>query len=89
MNMNVKLVGIPEQIMAGAVKAGIAKTKTDAIMLGLLELDNRYKLLEQMEDGEDLREAKRIERDITLGKEKIISAKEFEKRTGIRIAKKR
>ncbi|VVB68160.1 Uncharacterised protein [Candidatus Norongarragalina meridionalis] len=87
--MNVKLVGIPEQIMAGAVKAGIAKTKTDAIMLGLLELDNKYKLLEQREDEEDLREAKRIERDVTLGKEKLLSAKEFERRTGITVTKTR
>ena len=88
MNMNVKFAGLPEQIMAGAIKAGIAKTKTDAIMLGLLELDNKYKLRERMEDEEDAREADRIWAEYAAGKQKVISAKEFEKRTGMKIVRK-
>jgi len=89
MNMNVKFAGLPEQIMAGAIRAGIAKTKTDAIMLGLLELDNKYKLREQMEDEEDAREADRIWAEYKAGKQKVISAKKFEKRTGMKIIRKR
>jgi len=85
MNMNVKLTGIPEQIMQGAIKAGLAKTKTDALTLGLLELEHKYKLLEQLEDEEDVRDAKRILADIKSGKEKTYTLKEFEKLTGVKI----
>jgi hypothetical protein len=84
-NMNIRLVGIPEQIIASAMKLGIAKTKTDAIMLGLLALGDKYSLLERLEDEEDVREAKRILADVKSGKEKYIGAKEFEKRTGLKI----
>lgn len=84
MNMNVKLEGIPEQIMDGAIRVGLAKTKTDVIMLGLLELEHHYKLLEQLEDEEDVRDAKRIMHEIKTGKQKVYSAKEFEKKTGLK-----
>ncbi len=85
MNMNIKLAGIPERIIEGAIHAGLAKTKTDAITLGLLELENRYKLIEQLEDEEDVREVRRIEREIKQGKQKLHSQKEFEKQTGIKV----
>ncbi|HLC37889.1 MAG TPA: hypothetical protein VJI71_00365 [Candidatus Norongarragalinales archaeon] len=85
MNMNVKLTGITEQIIQGAIKSGIAKTKTDAIVIGLLELENRYRLLEKMEDKEDSRDAKRILREIKEGKQKVYTKEEFEKRTGAKL----
>ncbi|MFH0836403.1 MAG: hypothetical protein V1834_04555 [Candidatus Micrarchaeota archaeon] len=82
--MNVKLVGIPEQIMEGAIKAGIAKTKTDALLLGLFELDHRYNLLELLEDEQDVKEAKAALARIRAGKEKLYSLEEFEKATGMK-----
>ncbi len=85
MNMNIRLSGIAENIVVGAVKSGLAKTKTDAILMGLIELDNRYDLLERMEDEEDVREAKRILAEIKSGKQKVLSMKEFERRTGMRL----
>jgi len=85
LNMNIKLTGIPEQIMVGAIRAGLAKTKTGAITLGLMELENKYKLLEQQEDEEDLMEAKKIWADYKAGKVKLLSAEDFEKRTGIKV----
>lgn len=85
MNMNVKLTGITEEIVAGAIKFGLAKTKTDAIVIGLLELNNRYKLLERKEAREDVKDAKRILREIKSGKQKIYSRKEFEKKTGVKL----
>ena len=85
MNMNVRLEGIPEQIIASAMKLGIAKTKTDAIMLGLLALGDKYSLLERLEDEEDARDAERILREEKAGKRKLYNAKEFEKRTGAKI----
>lgn len=85
MNMNIKLSGITEEIVAGAIKAGIAKTKTDAIMVGLLELNNKYKLLERQEDEEDVRDAKRILSEIKSGKQKAYSKEEFEKLTSSKV----
>ena len=85
MNMNVKLTGMMEKIMTTAVQEGLAKTKTDAIMLGLLELDHRYKLLEKLEDEEDVRESDGILGEIKQGKQKTYNAKEFKEKTGIEI----
>lgn len=85
MNMNVRMSGIPEKIMDAAIHFGLAKTKTDALLLGLVELERRYSLLERIEDDEDVRESKRILREIREGKQRLISAKEFEARTGVRI----
>jgi len=84
-NMNIRLDGIPENIVLGAIKSGLAKTKTDAILMGLMELDNRYSLLERLEDEEDVREARRILAEIKSGKQKVLSKKEFERRTGMRL----
>ncbi|MCX6767248.1 MAG: hypothetical protein NTY90_00755 [Candidatus Micrarchaeota archaeon] len=88
MNMNVKIVGVPEQIIDRAIKAGIAKTKTAVLMLGVLELANKYDLLEKWEDEQDAREAKEILARMRAGKEKVVSLEEFEKRTGIRLKPK-
>lgn len=85
MNMNVKFVGIPDQIMSCAIRAGIAKTNTDVLMLGLFELDNKYKLLERFEDEQDAKEADKIMAEIKSGKRKVYSEKEFEKRTGLKV----
>ncbi|HLC38240.1 MAG TPA: hypothetical protein VJI71_02195 [Candidatus Norongarragalinales archaeon] len=85
MNMNVKLSGIAEQIVESAVRSGIAKTKTDVLMIGLLELNNKYDLLERIENKEDLREAKRVLSEIRSGKQKLYSKKEFEKQTGLKL----
>ena len=88
MNMNVKIVGVPEQIIDNAIKAGIAKTKTAVLMLGVLELANKYDLLEKWEDEKDAEEAQRVWERIRAGKEKLVSLEEFEKRTGIRLKPK-
>ncbi len=85
MNMNVKLHGIPDQIATCAIRSGLAKTKTDALLLGLMELENKYKLLERFEDEQDVVDAKRILADMKNGKEKTYSLKEFENETGLKI----
>jgi hypothetical protein len=88
MNMNVRITGVPEQVIDRAIKAGIAKTKTAVLTLGVLELANKYGLLEKLEDEKDAEEAQRIWERIRAGKEKLVSAEEFEKRTGIRLKPK-
>jgi len=85
MNMNVKLTGINEKIILGAISAGLAKTKTGAITLGLVELEHKYNLLERMEGEEDLREARRIMAEIKSGRAKLYTRAQFEKKAGMKI----
>ncbi|OIO26710.1 hypothetical protein AUJ14_01040 [Candidatus Micrarchaeota archaeon CG1_02_55_22] len=59
--------------------------KTDTIRLSLIALDHQYKLLEQLEDEEDIAESKRIEWKIKSGKQRTYSAAGFEKKTGMKI----
>lgn len=82
--MNIKLHGITEQIVEGAVKKGLAKTKTDAIVLGLVELDHKYKLTKYQEDEEDLTDARRILDEIKNQKKELLSLSEFKKRAKLR-----
>ncbi len=89
MNMHLKMTGFAEQIMQGAVKYGLAKTKTDALMLGLVALDHKYKILERMEDEEDVRESDRIMEEVRTGKQKLYSLEQFEKMTGLKIGKRK
>ncbi len=83
--MVVNFQGIPEKIVGAAIASGLAKTKTDVLMLGLIELEHKYKLLEKLEDEEDLKDSLRIEKEVAEGKQKLYSAKEFEKKTGFKI----
>ena len=46
MHVTVKFRGVIEDILENAVERGIAKTKTEALRLGVLELANKYNLLE-------------------------------------------
>lgn len=85
MNMHVKLTGYAEEIMQGAIEFGLAKTKTDALLLGLVTLDHKYKILERMEEQEDVRESDRVWAEIKAGKQKTHSLEEFEKLTGAKI----
>lgn len=85
MNMNVRLEGIADRIAQGAIEKGLAKTKTDALVLGLVELDHRYKLTEYMEDKEDIADARRIVAEVQAGKQKLYTLDEFRKMTGAKV----
>ncbi len=89
MNMTLKLNGAAQKIIDGAIKSGLAKTKTDAIILGLVALDYKYRLLELMEDEEDVRESERILEEIKSGKQRAYTQKEFEEKTGLNLKTKK
>ncbi|OIO24465.1 hypothetical protein AUJ14_06280 [Candidatus Micrarchaeota archaeon CG1_02_55_22] len=78
--MNVRFTGAVEQILDEAVKRGYAATKTDALRLGVLELNNRYKLLEAAEDYEDILRADEIMGRVAAGKEKLLSEADLMKK---------
>lgn len=75
--------GIIDSILQQAVRKGLAKTKTEALRLGVLELNNRYalignKTLEQ-EDKEDLEYALKAEKRIAAGKLNLRPEKQLRK----------
>jgi len=74
-NLNVKFAGAVETILDEAVKQGYASTKTEALRLGVFELNNRYHLLQKMEDEEDIAKADAIMERVASGKEKLYSKK--------------
>ena len=82
MNISMHFDGYVEQVIDEAVKRGVAKTKAEAIRLGLLELDERFRLVrnaeEKLELESDLREVSRIEREMRSGQEKVHKAKSVE-----------
>lgn len=65
-----------EEIIERLLEQGIAKTKAEALRLGLLELNDKYQLVGiDKELKADILEINRIDRDIKTGKEKVYSVK--------------
>ncbi len=50
MKTTIEVVGYPEIVLERAVEVGIARSKTDAIRLGVLALNQLYHLLGSAED---------------------------------------
>ena len=77
MNIQVKFTGTMEQIIDAAIDEGLAKTKTEALRLGLIELNNKYALLSRgAEDELALRKMRQIDEELKKGKRKLLSEKE-------------
>ncbi|OIO22485.1 hypothetical protein AUJ65_06030 [Candidatus Micrarchaeota archaeon CG1_02_51_15] len=73
MNVNVHFHGAVEKILDEAVRKGYASTKTEALRLGVFELNNRYQLLERTEDEEDIKCADAVMERVSNGKERLYS----------------
>ncbi len=80
MNVNIRFTGAVEKILDEAVKQGYAATKTEALRLGVFELNNRFNLLTEMEDREDVARADEIMERVSKGKEKLYSEAEARKK---------
>jgi len=74
--------GYVEKIIDEALRQGVAKTKAEALRLGLLELNQKYGLvatdLGQRELELDLAEFDRMEKRIAHGKTKLHRAKSID-----------
>lgn len=80
MNVNIKFHGVVEQILEEAIRRGYASTKTDALRLGVFELNNKYNLLDKIEDDADVAHADAIMEKARRGKSRLHPEKEiFEK----------
>jgi len=75
LNISMHFDGFVEKIIDASLRKGVARTKAEALRLGLLELNEKYFLvptrLEEVEFAEDVKEIERIERDLKRGREKI------------------
>ncbi len=79
MNVNVRFSGAVEKILEAAVNLGYASTKTEALRLGVFELNNRYNLVEDLADKRDIERADAIMARVLAGKEKVYSEAELMK----------
>lgn len=77
MNSVVKFSGVMEQILKEAVDEGLAKTKTEALRLSVLSLNDKYNLLDKMrEDNLAVKKMQKIDEEIKGGKRKVLSEKQ-------------
>ena len=74
MHVTVKFKGVIEDILENAVEEGIAKTKTEALRLGVLELANKYNLLES-DKGMAVLKMKKLDKKGSFAKLKEVKKK--------------
>jgi len=83
MYTTVKFEGLIDSILEQAIRQGLVKTKMEGLRLGVLELNNKYRLTEQMmeeeEAKEDLAYVRKAEKRIANGKLKMSTEKELRK----------
>jgi hypothetical protein len=75
MYATVKFEGVIDKILEKAVQSGLAKTKVEALRMGVLELERRYNLL-RTEDEFAVKKMQQIDKELKLGKRKVLSEKE-------------
>ncbi|MFH0817978.1 MAG: hypothetical protein V1909_05080 [Candidatus Micrarchaeota archaeon] len=80
MHSVMKFEGLIDQILNEAVRQGLAKTKAEALRLGVVELNNKYELIQSRnEEEEDIDYIRRARKEIATGKLKLHSEKELKK----------
>ena len=81
MYATVKFEGLIDNILEQAIKQGLVKTKMEGLRLGVLELNNKYRLtgqmMEEKEAKEDLAYVRGAEKKIAQGKLKLRSEREL------------
>jgi len=78
MYTTIKFEGIMNKILEQAVSAGLAKTKSEALRLGVLELNNKYSLLENIEEQKDVEYIKEARKKIKSGELKLYGQKQLD-----------
>ena len=75
MRTTVQLVGTPDLILEKAVELGLARSKTDAIRLGILALNKEYHLVKDLEMELVAQKLKREEAEMKRKGKKYLSEK--------------
>ena len=63
MKTTIEIVGMLEMVLERAVEVGIARSKTDALRIGVLELNHHYHLVEDTEVEKVVSKMIRVERE--------------------------
>ena len=77
--LNLKIEGLPEEVINELVERGIASNKSEAIRLAILHYNDHYgikPIKEYLEDELAVRKMQYLDEQIAKGKRKLISAKE-------------
>ncbi len=77
MHATVKFEGFIDQILDSAVNKGLAKTKVEALRLGVLELNGRYHLVEDAQWA-DARAIRNSRQKLKSGKIRLHDEKELD-----------
>ena len=80
MHSSVRFTGVIDAILAQAVKEGLASTKAEALRQAVLELNNKYSLLERAQrdklDELAIKKMQKIDKEHVEGKRRWISLDE-------------
>lgn len=80
MHSTMKFEGLIDQILSEAVRQGLAKSKIEALRLGVVELNNKYELIQnRIEEEDDVDYIKKARKEIANGKLKLHGEKELKK----------
>jgi len=91
MRTTIEIKGLPELILEKAVSTGIARSKTDALKVGILIMNDKYKLVDNVKEIDDpklIAAFKRKEKDMKANKQKYITHEEVMKKYGHLLKKK-
>lgn len=75
MNINLKLTGVPVEVIEETIKCGYATSKTEAIRLALISFKDKL-AKQKLEDDLAIRKMQQIDKEIAEGKVKLISSEE-------------
>ncbi len=76
MRTTLEFEGLPEVILQKAVDLGIARSKTDALRMGIFALNKEFRLVENPEAALVERKLKQEEKEMKKNKTKYLSEKE-------------
>ncbi len=78
MHSTMKFEGLMDQILTEAVRQGLAKTKAEALRLGVVELNNKYDLIQSSREAqEDIAYIHEARKKIASGKMPLLTEKEL------------
>ncbi len=80
MKTTIEVTGFPELVLEKAVELGIARSKTDALRIGILELNDKFRLVQNVEDELVAKKVQKIEEEIASGKRKTESLEQVFKK---------
>ena len=83
MRTTLEFKGFSKRVLDRAVKIGLARSKTEALRLGILALNREYHLVKPGEEELALNKMERISREIRSGKRKVFSEKAVLQKYGL------